>query len=176
MNLQKVYNFTNKQTISKGHDLFPEFNHNILKMYAKRWAAKYNVLNIERIVLCRYNVNEHQAHLTINLGGGVIPNKYVLIFIFSGGQDIDLSMIENYSTQNDSKCLHALKDIKFANQFASQGVHRLFDKAFPSVVYKSNIDNEYYREWSTELTKDGKMNDVQNTYPDESIVLWKRKV
>jgi hypothetical protein len=153
--------------------VFPEFNDTILQKYAKRWAKKYRNIETEKIVLFRYN-SDIQKHILIRWSKEAITTKYAIVFAFSGCKDIELSKLDSHPILEDDKCTTALKEIKFADQFASLGKHRLFDQAFLKAVYKDIPSISYYKEWTFILTRDKNISDVPNIYPDESIILWKR--
>ncbi len=161
------------QKVATKSIIFPEFNNTILKKYAKRWAKKYRDIETEKIVLFRYN-SDLQKHISIRWSKEAITTKYAIVFAFSGCKDIQLLKLDSHPNSEDDKCTTALKEIKFADQFASLGKHRLFDQAFPKAVYKDIPSISYYKEWTFILTRDKNISDVPNIYPDESIILWKR--
>ena len=137
--------------MSKPHknnpDDFPEFNLNQLERYANRWVEKYSIIQIEKITLYLLNT-EYQEKWLVRHSGEWPITQYGLVFEFSGCQDIDLQTLESYPNQEDDKCITALKEIKFADQFADQGRHRLFDSRFIDTVYKKMPSKKnYFKNW-----------------------------
>ncbi len=161
----------NEGILKRALSCFPHFNFETLKTYSKRWVKKYKVLRIKRIILCRCDT-ENQEKMILKFKNIVTVYKYAIVFVFSGSKDIELSKLYSYPNSADDKCTTALKEIKFADQLASLGKHRLFDQAFPKVVYKDIPDTSYYKEWTFILTRDKNISNVPNIYPDESVILW----
>ncbi len=132
---------------------FPEFNLDQLMHYGRKWARDYSIIQIERIILCRYN-SKSQERFKASQNVPFEVTKYALVFEISGCTNIDLKEIAlgEYPTENDDECTTALKKIEFANQYADQGYHRLFDDSFIDRAYDPNYkpdqDINYFRHWT----------------------------
>ena len=147
--------------MSKSHkndrNFFPKFNLYQLQQYAEIWAEKFSILQIEKITLYRVS--------SLVFEGAI--KKYALVFEYSGVQDPDaidygcqefgLQPLESYPIDSENPFITALKEIKHADQFASQGRHRLFDSFFVNTVYreKPSGDGDYFREWTYILRPSG---------------------
>lgn len=165
----------NKKLIKRAKLYFPRFNFEMLKIYSRRWAKKYKALQIKQIILYRYNT-ENQEKGMVRFNNIVTARKYAIVFIYPRHIKLNSSLLEFYPMVEDTATISAAKEIIYAEQYAPQGRHRLFDQTFPIDVYAQTPNQDYFREWTFLLLKSGSPIDNPNLYKNESVILWQRNL
>jgi len=131
-------------------DDFPEFNFSQMERYAKKWVNKYSVIQIERIILFRYN-SKYEERWRAKHNGKWAITRYALVFEYSGCKNTDLSSLNSFPNRDDDECTTALKEIIYANKLEHRPEVWLFDEAFENTVYKPGYkpkpDINFFSEW-----------------------------
>ena len=133
-------------------DDFPEFYLSRLKHYAGEWVNKYSAIQIERVVLYRYDTDPYDLiisvtkrrsdHLSQKVSKDSPPLQYAIVFEISNC--IELPIPEN---PKDIACIEFMKDCEQTHRYNSfNRPHPFLNSAFCK-VYGNQTIKDFRKEW-----------------------------